>query len=108
MKCPCHSMCVCTCVDIVAYVARVTNHRDIIFDLTPPPLQPLTLKVSRKQMTALRLQKFKNNISVHTVLCCKSKDWRVNTVDPYETAHDGPSNLDLHCFQFQLLLCMVL
>ena len=36
------------------------------------------------------------------VHCCKqvvSKKRMANSVDPDETAHNGPSHLDLHCLQ---------
>ena len=67
----------------------------------------LSLKTSRKQTTKLRLQNFEK-LLIETVLCCKIKLKRANTVDPDEMAHNEPSHLDLQCLQIQLLLCLAL
>ena len=34
-------------------------------------------------------------------------DWRANSVDPDEVAHDEPPHLDLHCLQIQLYFISV-
>ena len=38
----------------------------------------------------------------------KIQNQKANNVDPDETAHYEPSNLDLQCLQIQLLFCSTL